>query len=535
MQQIDMSYKGDAMSEPSSPAASSAGLPKLKPLLVLCGVGLALFLSSMWTARADASGVSTEVVYATRFVSLATYLFMAWCFRSRLPQVELVLGLGCSFMLVHLASVLAGPLLGLDASISLIVDYLSGMFEGVANALITLVFAHIFSSYEPRKSAFAIGVAYLLVDVGILVLDTMSVAVIHYARPLFTLAAVGIVFFSARRLLDPASAPELADRSLRHAEQLPAPEGKDRTLALFSAHNDWFLLLITAFLFPSLFGVIAQVSSETGGNFALYDIPTEIVMIAMQAFFLLYMAFCGERFGFAAILAFIIPLYATGFALFPGNWASDNPFAGCLIRAGFVILAVLLWALMARKSYDDPRHTYLYFGVYCGISNGQVGRLVGTMLMGQDGPNLALCQNISLAALWSICIFGLVLFFLLRRAGMGTASAAADGDGFATLGELDGRAERWGTAGDLAANVGGVDLAAGGFAAQFDALAVRCRLTAREREVVLEALHGYSRTNIAKKLCLSPETVKTYLNRAYAKAGVTSKQELVAAIEREGL
>ena len=80
-----------------------------------------------------------------------------------------------------------------------------------------------------------------------------------------------------------------------------------------------------------------------------------------------------------------------------------------------------------------------------------------------------------------------------------------------------------------------MDLAAGGFAAQFDALAVRCRLTAREREVVLEALHGYSRTNIAKKLCLSPETVKTYLNRAYAKAGVTSKQELVAAIEREGL
>ncbi len=507
------------------------GRPKLQPLLVLCAMGLALFLSSMWTARADASGVSTEVVYATRFVSLATYLLMAWCFRSRLPQMGFVLGLGCTFMLVHLAAALVSPVLGLDGDLSLIVDYLSGIFEGVANALVTLVFAHVFSSYEPRKSALAIGLAYLLVDVGILVLDTMSVEVIHYARPLFTLLAVGIAYVCGRKLLDPACAPALADRSLSSAENLVAPQGEDRALALFSAHNDWFLLLITAFLFPSLFGIIAQVSSETGGNFALYDIPTEIVMIAMQAFFLLYMAFFGERFGFASILAFIIPLYATGFALFPNNWSAGNPFAGCLIRAGFVILAVLLWALMARKSWDDPRHTCLYFGVYCGISNGQVGRLCGSALMGETGPSLALCQDISLAALWAICIFGLVLFFLLRRAGMGSGMADMQGDGFTTLDVMD-STTCGGGAGEFAASPvaasRGMD-----FATQFEGLAQRCRFTVREREVVLEALHGYSRANIAKKLCLSPETVKTYLNRAYAKAGVTSKQELIALIEGE--
>ena len=303
------------------------------------------------------------------------------------------------------------------------------------------------------------------------------------------------------------------------------------------------MLLITAFLFPSLFGVIAQVSSETGGNFALYDIPTEMVMIAMQAFFLLYMAFYDTRYGFAAILAFIIPLYATGFALFPSNWSSGNPFAGCLIRAGFVIIAVLLWALMARKSWDDPRHTYLYFGVYCGISNGQVGRLTGSLLMGDAGPSLELCQNISLAALWAICIFGLLLFFLLRRHGLGTPASSTAGDGFATLGEMDGTGS---VAGDerqpssaAADTMRSGGWAAGGapasetdrFTAQFETLAARVRLTQREREVVAEALHGYSRTNIAKRLCLSPEMVKTYLNRAYTKAGVTSKQELVALIE----
>lgn len=73
------------------------------------------------------------------------------------------------------------------------------------------------------------------------------------------------------------------------------------------------------------------------------------------------------------------------------------------------------------------------------------------------------------------------------------------------------------------------------FARQLDALTERLRFTPREREVVIEAVHGYSRANIAKKLMLSPETVKTYLNRAYTKAGVTSKQELIALIENESL
>ena len=565
-------------------------LPHPQPVLLLAAVALALFLSSMWTARADTSGVSTEVVYTTRFVSLAVYMFMAWSYRNHLPQVRLVLGIGCSFMLVHLAWVVLSPALALDAEISSITDYLSGVFEGVANALITLVLAHILSSFDPRKSAVGVGVAYLLVDVGILILDTLSVEAIHYARPLFTFVAVGIVLFCTETLLGPEKPPFVADKPLQygfadhaehadHSDRAGHTDRADRTaqdphanrrevgvgdsrdddseraLNLFSSQSDWFLLLIVAILFPTLFGVIAQVSSETGGNFALYDIPTEIVMIAIQALFLLFMAFYGTRYGFAHILAFIIPLYATGFALFPNNWQNGNPFAGCLIRAGFVILAVLLWALMERKSFHDPRHTYLYFGIYCGVSNGQVGRLTGSLLMGENGPNLQLCQDISLAALWSICIFGLVLFFLLRVA---SATEAADrGDGFATLIEMRGTQLEEGsspTSGDAAGNAMGNaagnvtgdvtgDAAGTGrrrgedredtFADQFERLADRIHLTQREREVVVEALHGYSRASIANKLCLSPETVKTYLNRAYVKAQVTSKQELIAVIERE--
>ena len=275
-------------------------------------------------------------------------------------------------------------------------------------------------------------------------------------------------------------------------------------------------MLIAAFLFPNLFGLIAQVSSETGGNFALYDIPTEVAMIALQLLFLTFISMRGTRFGFSSILFFVIPLYATGFAMFPNNWSSDNPFAGCLIRAGYVLLTVMLWALMARTSFNDPRHTYLYFGIYCSISDAQIGRLLGTVLMGDNGPSQALCQNISLGALWAICVFGLVMFFLLRREPVAP--------------EAERTHTQAGNEHNPATQV--IVPSASTFTMQFEMLSSSIGLTAREREVVVEALHGYSRANIAKKLALSPETVKTYLNRAYAKAQVTSKQELIELIEQ---
>ena len=517
----------------TAPAAPTSALRPLPPVLLLAALGLALFLSSMWTARADASGVSTAVVYATRFVSFGTYMLMAWFFRNHLPPVEMVLRLGVSFMAVHLGIVLGAPLLPLNDAAALALDYGSGVFEGIANALLTLLFAHVFSTFAPRLSAVGIAVAYLGVDMGILALDLLDVATLHYMRPAFTLASLVLLVVCVRRLLRPGAAG--TDRTLQHGMAGPEPEQDAHPIRFFSAHTNWLLLLIVAVLFPNLFGVIAQVSSETGGNFALYDVTTEIMIIALQGVFLLFMVFFGSSYGFASILAFTVPPYATGFALFPADWEAGMPMAGCFIRAGYVILTVLIWALMARTSYADPRHTYLYFGIYCGVSNAQLGRVVGSLLMGEAGPNLALCLNISLGSLWAICIFGLVLFFLLRRDGQ-----PASVERFAPMGETAANSIRGEAEATPSPEVSSA-LAAGAqgsspvdpFAQQFDILCERVRLTPREREVLAEAIHGYSRTNIAKKLCLSPETVKTYLNRAYAKAGVTSKQELVARIEEE--
>lgn len=272
--------------------------------LVLAVVGLALFLSSTWTARADASGVSTPVIYATRFVTLVVCLGMAWAFRNRLPDIRRLLALTCPAMLVHVACVLITPLLSAGPEVTLVLDYVSGVFEGVANALMTLLFTHVFSLHVPSRSALAIAISWLLTDICILFLDTLSMAVMHYARPVFTLASLAILVCCVKRA---AGAADVQRQSVDRDAQPDRQLGGSHPLLFLSRHTGWLLLLIVAFLFSNLFGMIAQVSSATGGNFALFDIPTEIVMIAVQALLLTFFAVFGARFEFSTILACVIP------------------------------------------------------------------------------------------------------------------------------------------------------------------------------------------------------------------------------------
>lgn len=59
-------------------------------------------------------------------------------------------------------------------------------------------------------------------------------------------------------------------------------------------------------------------------------------------------------------------------------------------------------------------------------------------------------------------------------------------------------------------------------------------LTEREREVFRVAASGASRDDIADRLFISPETVRTHLQRVYRKLGVHSQVELISLAIRLG-
>ena len=60
-------------------------------------------------------------------------------------------------------------------------------------------------------------------------------------------------------------------------------------------------------------------------------------------------------------------------------------------------------------------------------------------------------------------------------------------------------------------------------------------LTDREREMVTFAAHGLSNEEIARRLFLSPLTVKTHLNRAMSKLDVRDRAQLVVLAYQTGL
>jgi DNA-binding NarL/FixJ family response regulator len=68
------------------------------------------------------------------------------------------------------------------------------------------------------------------------------------------------------------------------------------------------------------------------------------------------------------------------------------------------------------------------------------------------------------------------------------------------------------------------------------ALAARMdSLTSRERDIVVAAATGLDNIEIARRLYISPHTVKTHLNRAMVKLDVRDRGQLVAAAYRSGI
>ncbi len=61
------------------------------------------------------------------------------------------------------------------------------------------------------------------------------------------------------------------------------------------------------------------------------------------------------------------------------------------------------------------------------------------------------------------------------------------------------------------------------------------RLTQREREIVRDVADGLTNDEIARRLVLSPATVKTHVNRAMTKLGVRDRAQLVVLAYQFGL
>jgi DNA-binding CsgD family transcriptional regulator/uncharacterized protein (UPF0333 family) len=549
----------------SDPKASSSW----SVVLVIAVVGFAIFLSSVWTARNETALVPDIALYTARFVKAASCFCIAFLFRNHMPSIKNMVGLGALCIAAHLVLYVAMYAASFDDSFGALIGFLSGAFSGIGEACIILVFAHLFSTFEPRVSVVAISVAYLLNEMLYAMTLYMPSDVLLVIRPIGKALGIALLVWCLPRKLSTSSSD--SEYPLQYGMSTKPDRAPIRHF--LSSGGDWALILAATTLFPLLFGFIAQLCSSLGTNSGLYDAVSEFVAIVLLACLVFICVEVGTKVTFDHILYVVYPIFATGCVLLPTLWYQGSTYAGMLVKCGYTIYQILLWTLLARKTYEDLRHSYFYFGLFYGIFElTTAAARLSVHTYSADMLDQSSMAFAALIMLWLIAMYGLVFFILSKRAGSTTSADAAQAH--VAKGAVADHVEQ--VAGET---VGTVSTAASGSDASgaiskgvyettqgsdvtvrqkaglsragdsdetkpmlVDPFVVRLYaferdfgLSERECDVLTESIHGYSMENIGKKLFLSRETVKTYLSRIYAKAGVGGKQELITFIDHYDL
>ena len=492
-------------------------------VLALLVIGLALFNSAKWVMLSNASEVSFGVTLVSRIVGIATFATTAFLFYNKLPSVRRMVSIIAPFTGLYVLTTIAAYFIKSNF-LGNVILYANAVFYGIAASLVLLLGAHAFSCYRPKMSVLLFAVLQLLTDSMMMVFASVPVESVFWVRITCLVLGFILLLFGIRLLLSGKGSP---DHPLQFESGESVSSSKRKSSVYPVTRADWALLLTAGFLFSSVFGIMAQISSTSGGSFALFDVNTSAVVLAVEVLLIMLLVFIGDRYDFSITLLIVVALMASGFALYSHSWENDTPLAGALLRSGFDCNSILIWGLVARKAYDNPVKTYLYFGLYRSLSTVDPGRALGQAILGANVAQGDLISIVSLTSLWLICLFGVFAYALsTKRRGVWVAPAFEDDDEPLEI-------PMQGDAAPGLESLSRLELDSVEYAQKIAAFGRRLKLSPREQDVLMGLMHGQTRNIIAEKLFLSPDTVKDYTGRIYTKAEVHSKKELMALVEAE--
>lgn len=477
--------------------------------LVVLVVAFALIVSGIWTARRDVF-LDGAMLYVERYAQLFAYFVIAFLFRNHLPPVNKLLYFSVGSFAVYLVIYFTMDIMPMDMKALLLVRSIAA---GMANAGIFLLLMHTFSSYAPKFSALAIACACVLAEFVFALTALMPPIAIVIVQPLFKGVGLSLFLycFMAKRDSPISNEEHPLQYGLLSNETTP-----QHPLRFLTNSSDWIFQLILAVAFPFVFGFMSQLLSAGGLSDGLHDIGNETITIAFLLLVVSYCAIRGSTLSFDTMFFSVTALYAVGLLLFPLLYVNGNAlYSGTFIKMGNSLYSLLLWVLLARKSFEDPRHTYLYFGVFCGLANVSYGRLLEPLIMKNVEITPFVAAYVAVVFLFVLFLCNFILFLIQRHiaASDGVEESSRVGTGefnsTATMSEID------------------------VFSYKVKTFCKQHNLTKREHEVLTEALHGYSMKNIADKLFCSPETVRTHMKNIYSKCNAQNKQALISYIDNQ--
>ena len=498
--------------------------PTIAGALALCAFILAISLlnAAKWVMLNGAVTIPMGATWMSRLAGTATFLVFIALYRDRPPAMKLQLGVVAILMAAYVV-ILYVVAASTDAVLISVLQYLSSLLYGVADAIFILVFCQVLTVFTPARAAIIFGVEQALSNALVFGISLFSAGAAYHVRAGAIVLGVLLLVLLARPTLAYArQKTATCDEEDWDAVSARVPED-----AFPATPNQWGVFFLAVFLFNGIFGVIAQVNSLGGDSFGLYDVYTSIIVVTVAALLVVFLRLNPKGISFPLVVAVVSLMLATGLLLFLNGRTSTNPLAGVLIRSGYDFAFILFAALMAAKCFAAPQRVILYAGAYfCAhITSVYVGRIVGAALMsGQTSPADVL-TTLSQVLLWVLFAVGVVGFYLVatRNTAAGALDTRGDGEGVGEGAVVVDPA--------IAAEV----LATEERTAAFREFMEQKGLSQREVEVLEELLRGQNRAAIAKRLYLSPETVKSHVRRIYMKFGVSSKQELLDLLEAKHL
>ena len=474
-------------------------------LILLLGIiAASVFMASVQVARRDLS-LDASLLYVERFSSIGVYIFFVLLYKNHLPSVETLIRIAAVLLALGTIGELLSAVWQPAASVTAL-SVLIRVTTGCSIGLIYLLFWHFFATFDPRLGVTGVLAAMML-------REALYGTTALWGQDAIFLMEVwgrvgGFLMFALAVLLKDKH-PHPGDHPMQYG-YITSQRQQDEHPPLSFLWNNAELLfqVIVGFLLATVYGAISQLLSSPGARDGMHDLYSEGALVLLLA--LILIAFWSGRLKleFNFFFVTVISLYAVAMLLLPSLWIQGSTMQATLLRCCMGVYEALLYAMLVRLAHDNPRSTYLYFAAFCAFANVSYGRLLGPMFLGQDPLTLDTLYGVCLTALFLMVVVCLVLFMLQRTRFAIHSPVVSSSE----------HAEPQASAKPT-------------FAEKVDELCERNKLTAREREVLHETLHGYTMANAAAHLNISAGTVRTHLKSIYNKMGVSTKQELITLID----
>ena len=447
---------------------------------------------------------------------MAVYLVFAISFRSTPPSIKsllfLVAGLFAFSAIVNIG--LLSLSTSENASLSIGVEIMAFALSGMSEAVIFLVFLYLFSSFKPSKSVPAIAAMFALSHTGQLIVPGLPF--IFHSLVSITTKSIGVLLLIISMIKMNQEPFFLSPKSHHNDDKSEDPKKKE--LLPKSTRPDFYIITVSAFVYPFVFGFFTRILREESGS--LYDPVMSSLTVFLLLIVFLFFLFKSGSFKSSSMVLIITPFFLLGCLLVPLYWDEGGHYVGgVLIKLGYSVFQVFLWGTMVRMANEKPERSFLIFGIILALAINTHGGLFGSMFIQTIAYGEMLMVYSALFASVLLAIAGMLFFMLEQRSAVGKRvdssmrsfqSKTLSKKSHATVAERN-----------------HFD-----FANRFHHFMLDEKFTEREREILVELVHGYSLEEIGHKLGYSRETIKLSTQKIYTKTSAANKQELIKLIDR---